>query len=130
LQVSSKTDWCLYVLRCADGTLYTGITNNLQKRLFSHNSGRGAKYTRSRTPCEVVATCPMPSKSDSLKAEHRFKKLSRQQKLQAIENGIDSLFPEHLHTNQDHGNANGNQGLGVQNGLVKEPPGEDGKSEI
>jgi hypothetical protein len=72
----------------------------------------------------------MPNKSASLKAEHRFKKLSRQQKLQAIENGIDSLFPEYLNTDQNHGNTDGNQSLGVQNGLVKEPPGEDGKCEV
>lgn len=102
MQESSKNSWCLYVLRCSDGTFYTGITNNLEKRLKVHNSGKGAKYTRSRVPCEVVASCPMPNKSASLKAEHRFKKLSRQQKLDAVEKGIDLLFPEYLNTDQNY----------------------------
>lgn len=93
--------WFLYVLRCADGTLYTGITNNIEKRLAAHNAGRGAKYTRSRRPCDLVATCPMPDKSSSLKAECRFKKLSRQQKLEAIHEGIQKLFPEHLDAHQN-----------------------------
>ena len=106
MQVLSKNSWCLYVLRCADGTLYTGITNNLEKRLKAHNSGKGAKYTRSRAPCEIVATCSMPNKSASLKSEHRFKKLSRQQKLDAIQEGIEKLFPEYLNTDQNDRNSN------------------------
>lgn len=94
---SSTTSWLLYILRCSDGTLYTGITNDLKKRLVAHNSGKGAKYTRGRGPCEVMATCKFPNRSTSSKAEAMFKKLSRQQKLNAIENGLADLFPESLH---------------------------------
>ena len=72
----------------------------------AHNSGKGAKYTRSRTPCEVMASCSMPNKSASLKSEHRFKKLSRQQKLDAIQDGIELLFPEYLNADKNDGNPN------------------------
>jgi putative endonuclease len=108
LQESNRENWLLYVLVCHDGTLYTGITNDLQKRLYAHNTGKGAKYTRSRIPCEVLASCPMPNRSTSLKAEYAFKKLSRKQKLEAIEIGISSLFPEYLDTNKNERDGNGN----------------------
>lgn len=93
-------EWFIYVLECADGTLYTGITKNVTARLESHNSQKGAKYTRSRVPCKVIASCSVGSKSEALKAEIRFKRLSRQQKLEKISDGIrvfvDSLFPKKL----------------------------------
>lgn len=114
MQELLKNSWCIYVLQCSDGTLYTGITNNLERRLKAHNSGKGAKYTRSRHPCVVVAVCHMQNKSASLKAEHRFKQLSRSQKLVAIEKGIDALFPENLNTDQNNGNADRHDCFGAE----------------
>ena len=107
MQGSSKADWLLYVLKCRDGTLYTGVTNNLKKRLAAHNSGKGAKYTRGRGPCEILAYCFFPDKSSCLKAEIRFKKLSRMQKLNAIESGLSKHFslPENLNADHDQRNS-------------------------
>ena len=69
-----------------------------------------------------MATCKMPNKSASLKSEHRFKKLSRQQKLDAIQNGIESLFPEYLNANQNDGNSNRDHRLRTERCLMKENP--------
>lgn len=77
----------VYILKCADGTLYTGWTNDLEKRIETHNSGNGAKYTRSRLPVELVYHEEFESKSDALKREHEIKKLSREQKLELIKKG-------------------------------------------
>lgn len=77
----------VYILKCADGTLYTGWTNDLEKRIETHNSGSGAKYTRSRLPVELVYYEEFKSKSDALKREHEIKKLSREQKLALIKKG-------------------------------------------
>ena len=73
--------WILYVVRCSDGSLYTGVTNNLKRRILEHNYGmRGAKYTRSRRPVEVVYEENCTSHSDALKKEWAFKKLSKAKK--------------------------------------------------
>ncbi|GEP43070.1 GIY-YIG nuclease family protein [Brevifollis gellanilyticus] len=69
--------WVLYVLRCADDTLYCGITNDLTKRLKLHHSGKGARYTRGRGPLILLKSWPAASVSAALKAEFAFKKLSR-----------------------------------------------------
>ncbi len=74
-------DWCVYMLRCADGSLYTGITDNLEKRLAAHRAGKGAKYTRGRGPLELVYTEQQPDKSCALRRELMIKKLTRQEKL-------------------------------------------------
>lgn len=71
----------IYILRCADGTLYTGWTNDLEKRLQTHNSGKGAKYTRSRRPVELVYTESFATRSEAMKREAEIKKLSREEKL-------------------------------------------------
>ena len=78
--------WYVYILRCSDGTLYTGSTDDVARRTAVHNSGKGAKYTRARRPVEVVYTETLPSYSDALKREYVIKQLTRQQKLQLIEN--------------------------------------------
>ena len=70
----------VYVLLCYDNTLYTGWTTNILKRLSKHNSGRGAKYTRSRTPVCIVYSEEMKSKSAAMKKEYRVKQLSRKEK--------------------------------------------------
>jgi len=76
--------WYLYILRCADNTLYTGITTDVEKRLEAHRSGKGAKYTRGRTPLELVYREICGSHSDALKRELEIKKLSRQEKQNLI----------------------------------------------
>ena len=70
-----KRRWIVYLIRCADESLYCGITNNLKNRLIAHNSGRGAKYTRSRRPVELVAASSEMTKSDALKLEYRVKQV-------------------------------------------------------
>jgi len=81
--------WQLYILRCGDGTLYTGITDDLPRRLKAHRSGKGAKYTRGRGPLELVYREDCPDKSAALRREIAVKKLSRQEKLALIGEGAD-----------------------------------------
>ena len=69
-----------YILRCADGTLYSGYTTDPAARLAAHNDGRGAKYTRSRRPVELTALWQWPDKSGAMRAEHRVKQMTREQK--------------------------------------------------
>ena len=76
----------VYMLECADGSFYIGWTNDLRKRLETHNSGRGAKYTRSRRPVKLVYTEQYESKSDALRREYEIKQLSRAQKLLLTKN--------------------------------------------
>lgn len=75
----------VYILSCADGTLYTGYTNDLKKRLATHNSGKGAKYTRGRLPVYLVWSKELSNKSEALKEEYRIKKLKRSHKVKLIE---------------------------------------------
>lgn len=79
--IKSYCRWYIYILECADGTLYTGITNNLDKRIKQHNEGKGAKYTRGRGPCALVKFFTRNTKSDALKLERKIKKLPREEKL-------------------------------------------------
>ncbi len=76
----------VYILKCADNTLYTGWTTDLENRLITHNSGNGAKYTRSRLPVEMVYCEECSDKSYALKREREIKKMSRAEKLQLINN--------------------------------------------
>ncbi len=76
--------WFVYMLRCGDGSLYTGIATDVLARLEIHRSGRGAKYTRGRGPLELVYTELCGSKSDALKRELQIKALSRTEKLVLI----------------------------------------------
>ena len=73
-------DWYLYILRCADGTFYTGITIDVIARLETHNSGKGAKYTLSRLPVKLVHLETCASLSVALKRERRIKQMRRGQK--------------------------------------------------
>ncbi|MFM7034687.1 MAG: GIY-YIG nuclease family protein [Planctomycetia bacterium] len=77
----SQSHWLVYILRCRDGSLYTGITNNLPKRLKAHAAGKASRYTRSRLPLTLVYSAPQKSKSAALKREAAIKKLSRSQKI-------------------------------------------------
>lgn len=74
----------LYVLECADGSLYTGYTTDVEKRLATHNRGKGAKYTRARLPVSLVYQEAFDSKQEAMSAEALFKKRSRQGKLDYI----------------------------------------------
>ena len=73
--------WICYILRCADDTLYCGITNNLDKRIVTHNAGTASKYTRGRGPVELVFVESCVDKSVALKREMEIKNLSREKKL-------------------------------------------------
>lgn len=75
---------CTYLLRCSDNTLYCGWTNDLPKRLANHNAGKGAKYTRSRTPVVLVYYETFETKQEAMKREAAIKKLSRKEKLALI----------------------------------------------
>jgi putative endonuclease len=74
-------NWVCYLLKCADGTLYCGITNDMEKRLAAHNAGAGAKYTRGRMPVELVYLERCPDKSAALKREIEIKQMPRNEKL-------------------------------------------------
>ncbi len=74
-----------YILRCADGTLYTGWTNDLDARLKAHNSGKGAKYTKNRLPVELVYFEKFSTKEEAMSREWHIKRLKRAEKLRLIE---------------------------------------------
>ncbi len=76
----SNSRWLVYILRCSDGSLYTGITNDLTKRLKAHNAGRASRYTRSRLPVALAYSEPQRSKSTALKRELAIKRLRRAEK--------------------------------------------------
>ena len=79
----------VYMLRCADGTLYCGYTPNPQKRLEMHNKGTASRYTRARLPVEMVFLMEFDDKSDALKTEYTIKQLSKKQKEELIsKNGL------------------------------------------
>ncbi len=73
--------WACYLLECADGTLYCGVTNDMERRLAVHNAGMGAKYTRARLPVKVAYQERCASKSEALKRERAIKSLPRGEKL-------------------------------------------------
>ena len=79
-----ENTWKLYILRCADGTLYTGITTDVERRFAEHSSGKGAKYTRGRGPLELVYFEECSDKSAALKRELEIKALTRDEKLKLI----------------------------------------------
>ena len=87
-----KRYW-VYILRCADGTLYTGITNDVPRRLAAHNSGRGAKYTRGRGPVELVYREACGEKSAALRREAAVKRLSREEQLRLRRDEADHPAP-------------------------------------
>lgn len=74
-----------YILRCKDGSLYTGWTNDLEKRVACHNAGKGAKYTKARIPVELVYYESFQSKEEAMRREWEIKRLTRKEKLALIE---------------------------------------------
>lgn len=82
----------MYVLICADETLYTGYTIDLQKRIEAHNAGKGAKYTAARRPVRLLAHAAFETKHEAMSAEYHFKQLSRAEKLSLIERASEGSF--------------------------------------
>ena len=80
----SEKNWIVYLLRCSDNSLYCGISNDLKSRLTDHNSGKGAKYTRSRKPVELVGTSHEMTKNEALKLEYRIKRLPAGKKISEL----------------------------------------------
>ncbi len=75
-----SANYFVYIAQCSDKTLYTGYTNNIQDREKTHNTGKGARYTRARLPIKIVYTESFQNRSQAMKREHQIKKLSRSQK--------------------------------------------------
>ena len=86
--MNNRAEWSLYILRCGDGTFYTGIARDATRRLEEHRAGKGAKYTRRRGPLELIYQETCPDHSAALQREAAVKKLSRQQKLELIASGL------------------------------------------
>ena len=84
-----EKNWYLYILRCGDGSLYTGITTDVSRRLAAYRRGKGAKYTRGRGPLELVYRQVCGTHSDALRRELEIKALSRGEKEQLIQNQVD-----------------------------------------
>ena len=84
--MSANNEWIVYVLRCKGGTLYTGITTNIDRRVNEHNmSSLGAKYTRSRRPVALVYSEPAQDRSSASKREYQIKQMTKKQKERMIE---------------------------------------------
>lgn len=85
--------WCCYIVQCADASLYIGITNNVDKRLLAHNTGRGARYTRRRGPVRLRWCWDCISSEDARRLEGLLKRLPRAQRLRVIASDADVLGP-------------------------------------
>ncbi|MBT5188016.1 MAG: GIY-YIG nuclease family protein [Kordiimonadaceae bacterium] len=79
--------WCVYILKCGDDSYYTGITNDLEKRVNDHECGKGAKYTRGRGPFKIIYKEDLDNRSEASKREIEIKKLSRPDKEKLIIQG-------------------------------------------
>jgi putative endonuclease len=79
-QVPPPASWFLYLIECADGSIYTGIARDVAARYRAHASGKGARYTRAHPPARVLATVAYPDRSSALKAEYRVKQLKAAEK--------------------------------------------------
>lgn len=80
--------WYVYLVECADGSFYTGISNNVEKRIVKHNSSQGAKYTKTRLPVKLIYKEKCGSKSDASKREYELKQLTRSQKEKLISHKV------------------------------------------
>lgn len=85
METEKKKNYYTYILRCADGTLYTGWTTDLAKRMHAHNSGQGAKYTRARRPVSLFYYEIFPTKEEAMRREYAIKQLRREEKLSLAE---------------------------------------------
>ena len=87
--------WIVYIVRCADDTLYTGVTNRLEARIQAHNDGKGAKYTRSRRPVVLEWSIRRKDRGAALSLEYAIKQLSRRQKQAVIRDGLKAHYEHH-----------------------------------
>lgn len=85
-----KTMNYTYIVKCKDGTLYTGWTNDIEKRIEAHNTGKGAKYTKTRRPVELIYLEEFLTKEEAMKREYAIKQMSRQRKIKLIEERSES----------------------------------------
>jgi putative endonuclease len=93
----TSSSWCVYILECADGSYYTGCTNNLPKRVANHNAGTGAKYTRSHLPVKLVYSEECSDRSMALKREIELKKLTHSQKKALVDhNTLSCVCKAHI----------------------------------
>lgn len=83
-----------YVLECSDNTFYAGYTNNLEKRVTTHNAGKGAKYTKARVPVSCVYYERFETKQEAMRAEYAFKQLRRNEKIQYMRRGTNEITKE------------------------------------
>lgn len=86
-------DVWVYMLRCRDGSLYTGWTNDLTKRLAMHSAGKASRYTSSRLPVELAFALTLPDRRAAMREEMRIKRLTRSQKLALLESDVDQAPP-------------------------------------
>ena len=87
VEIESEVMNYTYILKCRDNSLYTGWTNNLEKRIEAHNAGKGAKYTKARLPVELVYYEQFETKEEAMKREYAIKQLSRKGKEKLIKKG-------------------------------------------
>ncbi len=93
---SNDRKWCVYIVQCSDGTLYTGITKDIEKRITQHNSNRiGAKYTKGRRPVKLAYFEVSDSRSNALKREYQIRKLSLADKIALIVHNLDTCRKEY-----------------------------------
>ena len=86
-------NWIVYILECADGTLYTGITNDLDRRMLEHESGQGAKYTKGRGPFQLVYSERFQGRGPASRREIQIKSLNREQKLKLVSENRSGVNP-------------------------------------
>lgn len=89
MKKQDKNNWLVYILKCRNGCLYTGITNNLEKRLGDHKEGRGSKFVRAFRPFELVKILPCIDSREARQLEYKIKKMKRAKKLEFL--GINKL---------------------------------------
>ncbi len=77
-------NWAVYLLRCSDGALYCGVTNDVKKRLKTHNAGKASKFTRGRLPVKLAAVSGCLSKSEAMQKEYKIKRLPKSEKRRAV----------------------------------------------
>jgi homoserine kinase type II len=92
--------WVVYILRCSDDSLYTGMTNNIERRFAAHTQGKAAKYTRSRRPVNLLATSAKMERSDAMRLEIKIKKLPRAKKISALEKIAGEKSKAHIHATE------------------------------
>lgn len=92
----NNKSWVVYLVQCSDNSLYCGVSNDLENRLIEHNAGKGAKYTRSRRPVELVGVGPEMPKSEAFKMEYRIKKLPANMKIYELIGGNEMTLKQDL----------------------------------